>query len=78
MLELEANRENAKEIACHYRDRCSELKIRLQEQQAKTLQIYAQGLHGKQKVCQFWRNEILEGKSHSGRILKSALIKIKK
>lgn len=78
MLELEASRENAKEIACHYWDRCSELKIQLQEQQAKTLQIYAQGLHDKQKVRHFWRNEILEGKSCSGRILNSALIKIKK
>ena len=75
MLELEAARENAKEIAGHYRDRCSELKIQLQEQQARTLQIYSQGLRDKQKVRQFWRNEILEEKSRSGRILKSALLK---
>jgi len=79
MLELEASRENAKEIACHYRDRCNELTYNtISGATRKTLQIYAQGLHHKQKVRQFWKNEILEGKSHSGRILKSALIKIKK
>ena len=75
MLELKAACENAKEIASHYRDRCSELKIQLQEQQAKTLHVYSQGLRDKQKVRQFWRNEILEEKSRSGKILKSALVK---
>ena len=72
MVELEMSRENAKEIARHYRDRCSELQIKNKQLEAKNLQTQALGLHEKQKVCHFWRNQILEEQSRSGKILKLA------
>lgn len=73
MTELEMSRESAKEIARHYRDRCSELQIKVKKLESKNLTIQAQGLREKQQVRHFWRNQILEGQSRSGRILKMAL-----
>lgn len=73
MVELEMSRENAKEMARYYRDRCSELQIKNKKLEAKNMQIQALGLQEKQKVRYFWRNQVLEGQSRSGRILKRAL-----
>ena len=73
MVELEMSRENAKEMARYYRDKCSELQIKNKKLEAKNMQIQALGLQEKQKVCYFWRNQVLEGQSRSGRILKRAL-----
>lgn len=65
--------ESARELAGHYRDRCSELKIQVVQAKAQNAQIQAQALDEKRKVRYFWRNQVLEGKSRSGRIVRDAL-----
>lgn len=73
VLELHTMVGSAREPACHYRDRCSELKIQVMQAKAQNAQIQAQALDEKQKVRFFWRNQVLEGKSRSGRIVRNAL-----
>ena len=78
MVELEMSRESAKEIARHYRDRCSKLQIKKlqiknKQLEVKNLQIQVLGLCEKHKVHHLWRNQILEEQLRSGKILKLAL-----
>ena len=73
MYDLESSREQAKEVACYYRDRFYESKIKIKELEARNAQIQSEGLHQSQKVRYFWRNKVLEEESRSGRILKMAL-----
>ena len=73
LLEMYSKAENAKELARNYRDRCGELKAEIIKMKAQKLQLQAQALEEKQKVRHFWRNEILEGQSRSGRMVRNAL-----
>ena len=71
--ELESSREQAKEVACYYRDRFYEFKIKIKELESKNFNIQVECLRQNQKVRHFWRNQVLEEKTRSGRILKMAL-----
>lgn len=73
-LEMHSKVEGIKEIARNYRDKCKELKIELIRMKAQKVQIEADALEQKQKTRYFWRNQILEGSSRSGRIVRNALI----
>lgn len=73
LLEMHSKAENAKELARNYRDRCDELKAEIIKMKAQKLQLQAQALEEKQKTRHFWRNEILEGQSRSGRMVRNAL-----
>jgi len=73
MYDLESVREQAKEVACYYRDRFYESKVKIKELEARNAEIQAEGLRQSQKVRYFWRNQVLEEESRSGRILKMAL-----
>jgi len=75
MYELEASREQAKELACFYRDRFYESKVKIKELETKNSQIEVNHLRQTQKVRYFWRNQVLEEGSRSGRILKMGLTK---
>ena len=72
-LELHYKMEGIKEIARNYRDKCKELKIDVARVKAKNAQIEADALVQKQKTRYFWRNQILEGSTRSGRIVRNAL-----
>ena len=73
-LELHYKIEGIKEIARNYRDKCKELKIDVARIEAKNAQIEADALVQKQKTRYFWRNQILEGSTRSGRIVRNALL----
>ena len=73
-LEMHSKMEGIKEIARNYRDRCKELKIEVIRTKAQKVQMEAEVLEQKQKTRYFWRNQILEGSSRSGRIVRNALI----
>jgi len=73
MFKLQSSRERAKEIARHYRDLCGNLQIRIKDMEAKILSLQAKGLREKQRVRYFWRNEVLEEQSRSGKILRNAI-----
>ena len=75
MYELEASREQAKEVACYYRDRLYESKVMIKELETKNSEIEAEHLRQNQKVRYFWRNQVLEEGSRNGKILKMALTK---
>lgn len=67
VLEMKLNEEKAKEVACFYRDRCSELKARILEVQKEQIEYKVQAIHEKNQIRYFWRNKILEGQSRSGK-----------
>ena len=70
-LELHYKMEGIKEIARNYRDKCKELKIDVARIEAKNAQIEANALLQKQKTrC----NQILDGSTRSGRIVRNALL----
>lgn len=73
LLEMHTKVENAKEIARNYRDKCNELKKDVMQMKVQNDQLHVQALEEKQKIRHFWRNEILEGQSRSGTILRNAL-----
>ena len=73
-VEMHSKMEGIKDIARNYRDKCKELKIELIRMKAQKVQIEADALEQKQKTRYFWRNQILEGSSRSGRIVRTALI----
>ena len=58
VLEMKLNEERAKEVACFYCDRCSELR-KVVETQTNQLQFKAKSIHEKNQIRQFWRNKIL-------------------
>ena len=69
VLELKLNEEKAKEVACYYRDRCSELKARILEVQKEQIEYKVQAIHEKNQIRYFWKNKILEGQSRSGKMV---------
>lgn len=73
ILEMKLNEEKAKEVACYYRDRCSELKARILEVQKEQIEYKVQAIHEKNQIRYFWRNKILEGQSRSGKMVRAAL-----
>jgi len=75
MLELESSREQAKEVACYYRDRFYESKIKIEELKLRNSETQVECHRQNQKVCYFWRNQVLEENTLSGRIFKMALSK---
>lgn len=73
MVELYQKEEKIKEMARHYRDRCEQLQVETLKLKAEKLQLIADGSKEKAKVRHFWRNQILEAQSRSGKILHNAL-----
>lgn len=73
-LEMHSKMEGIKEIARNYRDKCKELKIEVMRMKAQKVQMEAKVPEQNQKTRYFWRNQILEGSSRSGRIVRNALI----
>jgi len=69
ILEARSKEEQAKEIACFYRDRCSQLKVEVLQINSNMAQLKAQYCHEKNQIRHFWLNKIIEGQSRSGRIL---------
>ena len=60
-------------MARHYCDENARLKSEILLLKADKLQMKAKSQEEKEKVCHFWRNHILEGKSCSGKMVHMAL-----
>jgi len=73
ILEFQVNQERAKELARKYRDKCSLLKTKLMEKDAEIMQVKLDSTHAQDRIRHFWRNNIVEGQSRSGRILRSTM-----
>jgi len=72
-LGMHSKLECVKELARNYRDKCKELKIEVIQMKAQKVKLQAEALEQTQKTRYFWRNQILEGTSRSGRIVRNAL-----
>jgi len=60
--------EQAKSVARQYRDRCTKLMTQVAELQLEQAKLKAAFSNEKNVICSFWRDQILEGQSRSGRI----------
>ena len=65
--------EQAKFIARMYRDRCTKLTAKVAQLELKQAKLRATFTNEKNQIRYFWTEQVLEGKSRSGRILKLAL-----
>jgi len=65
--------EQAKSVARQYRDGCTKLMTQVAERKLKQAKLEAAFSNEKNVIRSFWRDQILEGQSRSGRIVKLAL-----
>ena len=57
----------------HLRDRCEDLELNIQHVKEAVIKAGIKAKKDVNEVRRFWRNEISEGQSRSGRLLKAAL-----
>ena len=65
--------EKAKSIARLYRDHCIKLTTEVAQLQLEQAQLKADFTNEKNRIRHFWREQVMEGKSRSGKILQLAL-----